>query len=548
MNRPSGLRASVVSLVALVFAVFCGLFPAQALAAVVESSADAIEFVYVDQSSVEAGSEQNIVVGLVDDAEVSSATLVLGVDGKKIELDSSATAGGAALFSASFDDEGAYELQSLMYTLEGSDDARVVDLSDSDHGFEIVSAGSGAQLQSSCEEPSVTFTSIDADGNTVESSSMSDVLAAAASAFSGASLQSDASGNIVVCIDPGHGGKDGGTSKNGLTESVLTLKIARYMRDELLEYQGVSVVMTRDSDIYVGLDERSIISKNANADFFVSIHINAGGGTGAEVWIPSTATYYYEFHDIGTTVGNSILTKFQALGLKSRGLQWDNYLYNGSKIYYPDGSRQDAYSVIRNNRLNGIPAILVEHGFIDTSSDAAFLKSEANLKALGVADATAVAEYFNLSKEPPQDPQEEIAAPEGGVTIYRVYNRNSGLHHYTTSLEEVHNLQKLGWRSEGLAFYAGKSDVEGAIPVYRFYNENDGNHHWTSSEEERDMLVEADWTYEGIGWYQSAAATTDVYRLYNPNSGEHHYTTSLEEYESVIEAGWTGEGKAWKSL
>lgn len=134
---------------------------------------------------------------------------------------------------------------------------------------------------------------------------------------------------------------------------------------------------------------------------------------------------------------------------------------------------------------------------------------------------------------------------EGDVPVYRVYNKNSGLHHYTTSEYERDQLVSLGWNDEGISFYVS---TKKGTPVYRNYNPNDGNHNWTESKFEHDHLNSVGWDNEGVAWRTSESATIDVYRLYNPNSGEHVYTTSKYEYDSVVAAGWHGEGVAWKSL
>lgn len=533
----------------LALAVAVSAMPAVAYAG--ESAVGAVEFVYVDQASIEAGSEQHIAVGLSDeDASIAAATLTVVRDGETVELEATSIAGNAVLFSASLSDAGTYNVVSMAYTLEGSSEAAVVDLSASEGScsFEVGAAALGASLQSADDSAaSVSITTVDENGNAVEASSIAEALAATgASVSGGASLQAT-DGNLIVCIDPGHGGSDSGAVGNGLYEKNLTLKIAQYMEAELKQYQGVTVIMTRSTDEYVALRARDVYSTQMGADLFVSIHINSGGGKGAEVWIPNDSSWNINngFRELGTAIGNSVLTKLAALGLSNRGLKSDNYLLNGVRQYYPDGSYGDSLSVIRNNCANSIPAILIEHGFIDNSTDAAILASEENLKAMGVADAMAVVEYYGLSKE---EPQEEIVAPEGGVTVYRLLNPNTNLHHLTTSLTEVHDLQAAGWRSEGKSFFAGVESDE-ATPVYRLYNPNDGNHHWTASIEERDFLVNEGWNDEGIGWYVSPAATTDVYRLYSSASGEHHYTTDLNEYETVATwENWNAEGVAWKSL
>ncbi|WP_165782715.1 InlB B-repeat-containing protein [Bifidobacterium margollesii] len=135
------------------------------------------------------------------------------------------------------------------------------------------------------------------------------------------------------------------------------------------------------------------------------------------------------------------------------------------------------------------------------------------------------------------------------VPVYRVYNRNSGLHHYTTSAAERNMLVRLGWRDEsrGASFVTVGRGTPGARPVYREYNRRSGNHNWTLNKREHDMLVRLGWRNEGVAWYAPSNGRP-VYRLYNRNSGEHVYTTSYGEYRAVVKAGWRGEGVAWKSL
>lgn len=133
---------------------------------------------------------------------------------------------------------------------------------------------------------------------------------------------------------------------------------------------------------------------------------------------------------------------------------------------------------------------------------------------------------------------------DGVIAVCRLYNPNSGLHHYTTSYGEATMLVTSGWRDEGAAFRVGASGV----PVYREYNPNDGNHNWTMNGNEHEQLVASGWGDEGIAWYVSPSDPVKVYRLYNPNSGEHVYTTSYGEYEVVGTQGWRQEGVAWQAL
>jgi N-acetylmuramoyl-L-alanine amidase len=79
----------------------------------------------------------------------------------------------------------------------------------------------------------------------------------------------------TIAIDPGHGGRDpGAIGPNGLQEKVLTLDIARRLRDRLKQHWNYRIVMIRDEDISVSLKRRAEIANENRADLFISIHVN----------------------------------------------------------------------------------------------------------------------------------------------------------------------------------------------------------------------------------------------------------------------------------
>ncbi|MDD6396229.1 MAG: N-acetylmuramoyl-L-alanine amidase [Firmicutes bacterium] len=211
--------------------------------------------------------------------------------------------------------------------------------------------------------------------------------------------------DIVIVLDPGHGGVDIGAynSALGLYESEINLKIAIACRDILMHYDGVRVYMThtgvrtRQGD--ASLRNRINVAQEVGADIFISLHINSADSKtahGAEIYVPHT-TYKAEYNQKCTELANKILDNFKKLGLGSRGVK--ERKSGGARTYtYDNGTSEvgDYYYVVGEPiRRLGIPGILVEHAFIEGDSD--FLDSDEELELLGKADAEAIAEYYGLT-------------------------------------------------------------------------------------------------------------------------------------------------------
>ena len=225
------------------------------------------------------------------------------------------------------------------------------------------------------------------------------------SADASSKTRSARSGDIVVALDPGHDAWDAGARGNGLVEEELTLKIANYCKEELEQYAGVSVYMTRTGPecpygIWgVGCIEKRVqAAAAAGAQIFVSFHLNSSvssSANGAEVIVPNYS-WKYSVGTAGHTLGQAILDELVKLGLTDRGIYSKDTTINER---YPDGSISDYFGVQIYCKEQGIPGIIVEHAFISNSGDAnRFLTTEAGLKQLGVADATGIAKYLGLSK------------------------------------------------------------------------------------------------------------------------------------------------------
>lgn len=186
------------------------------------------------------------------------------------------------------------------------------------------------------------------------------------------------SDGMLVVIDPGHNysGVDTGATGNGLREQDITYYIAEKLKP-ILEANGFEVVMTRNSlkenvsteSVSASLTRRSDIANRLSADLFVSIHCNAGGGTGSE-------TYYCTGSDTSKVFADYVQKGIiDSVGLKNRGV------------------KSARYAVLRNTNM---PAVLVETGFIDTLYDAEHLKNPTYQQAYAEGIAKGICDFVGI--------------------------------------------------------------------------------------------------------------------------------------------------------
>lgn len=197
--------------------------------------------------------------------------------------------------------------------------------------------------------------------------------------------------NIVIVIDPGHGGENDGTvaaippMKEGTKEKDMTMITAKAMYEELCKYDNVEVYLTRTDDSNLSLKERAQFAADVNADFLFSLHYNASLNHelfGSEIWItkqPPYDAYSYQF-------GVVQMQTMQDMGLLLRGIK--------TKL---NEENLDYYGIIREAVALEVPAVIVEHCHVDELHDVPFCEGEEQWKAFGKADATSVAKYFGLS-------------------------------------------------------------------------------------------------------------------------------------------------------
>ena len=205
--------------------------------------------------------------------------------------------------------------------------------------------------------------------------------------------------NLVLVLDPGHGGTDPGAlyyyDGIPIKEAELNMKIALAARQVLLKYEGVTIHLTREDSKYLALDERVNIAASLKADAIISIHNNASTSPtahGAEVMVPS-GNDGSGLHLISKALGDSILDELTGLGIHRRGL-----MQRISSTYtYKNGKQADYYGIIRHSMNNSLPGIIVECAFLSNENDyRTYLNTNEKLVAIGQAIARGIANYYGL--------------------------------------------------------------------------------------------------------------------------------------------------------
>lgn len=177
-------------------------------------------------------------------------------------------------------------------------------------------------------------------------------------------------------LDPGHGGTDPGAIGHGLLEKELNLKIATATKDYLnTRYTGHTTQLTRSGDTTMSLAERTNKANRWGADYLLSIHINAGGGTG-----------YEDFIFNGSVQAQTAILRDTIHGeLIKHAPKWRNR-----------GRKKANFHMLRESKM---PAMLTENGFIDSKADSGLLKKDSTLEAIAKGHAEGLAKAFKLKKK-----------------------------------------------------------------------------------------------------------------------------------------------------
>ena len=377
-----------------------------------------VNYAMVESEYIALPGTQNVVVGLGDgETELSDVQLTVEnlTTGEIKTVEASNHAEDMFLFTMEFAEEadaGIYQLKSISYESNGK--TTIVDFleleMDIQFGVNVDADVNPDEYIRDEESVGADIVTTDEDGNVTSESSIEDVLSSSTLETLGDLDVVQDSGNLVVMLDPGHDDTHAGAQANGAGEEDLVLAIAQYCKTELETYSGVTVYMTRSSGACPNGGStvtaaqcnaaRVAYASSVGANVYVSFHLNSStssSANGVGVYYPNS-NYNASIGETGKGLATAIYNKLRALGLS----QWSNgILIRNSEdgTTYPDGSLADYLGVIRRCKEAGIPAVLIEHAFISGTDYSNFLNSDEKLQALGVADATAIAEYYRLVKQ-----------------------------------------------------------------------------------------------------------------------------------------------------
>ncbi len=210
---------------------------------------------------------------------------------------------------------------------------------------------------------------------------------------------------IVVTLDPGHGGMDGGTDTGARTEKTYNLIIATHLRDYLNADGRFEVYLTREDDSYSKFLPRVLIAKNNNSDLFLSLHCNSSdadyvNGVEAYTTVVDQFAAYTLSEKIITNIHKATgIAKGEVKAIEDTGDELGIYYWNSEKQWdMPShtslGGKSDYYSVNTWSSKFGIPSIIVEHGYLTNETDAKIIDKDENLKKIAKAEADALIDYY----------------------------------------------------------------------------------------------------------------------------------------------------------
>jgi len=245
-----------------------------------------------------------------------------------------------------------------------------------------------------------------------------------------------------VVIDPGHGGKDPGCNGHHSREKEVALSIGLDLGKKLkAQYPDIQVIYTRDTDVFIPLNERAAIANRNKADLFISIHCNyisvRNRATGSETYVlglhraednldvakrensaillEDNYEKTYEGFDPYSPEGHIILSMFQNAHLE-QSILFATHVESAFKKLsrLPSrGVKQAGFLVLRETTM---PSVLIETGFLSTDTDENYLMKKENQQEMA---STILKAFSNYKKEVEdyQEPDISASSPQKATNV-----------------------------------------------------------------------------------------------------------------------------------
>lgn len=185
-------------------------------------------------------------------------------------------------------------------------------------------------------------------------------------------------GSKVIVLDAGHGGRDQGTSSGDVLEKDINLSVVKKLA-KLLENDKIEILLTREDDTKVGLEERAEFANKNEADLFISLHCNY---CEEDAGVQGLECYYREDSEEGGALASHIVDAFE-----------------GEDRIINRGTRTANFRVLRNTRM---PAVLVEMGYLSNRTERDKLADEAYQEILAEKLAEGILASDVFQEEQPE--------------------------------------------------------------------------------------------------------------------------------------------------
>lgn len=202
---------------------------------------------------------------------------------------------------------------------------------------------------------------------------------------------------VKIYLDGGHGGHDSGAAANGIKEKDVVLDICKRIEKGLQVYENVETLMTRSTDEFLSLQERTDKANNWGADVLLSVHVNSSTMTTARGF----ESYIYPKAGAGTVAFQNVM--HQEI-MKKLGATQDRE------------KKQANFHMLRESNMK---ALLTENLFISNAADATLLKNDTFKQNVAEGHIVGLEKFLGLKKKetkPPSEPEKlykvQIAAFE----------------------------------------------------------------------------------------------------------------------------------------